>query len=300
MKRKLLILCLLFLGIQIQGFSQDIETIRQELNKASENSTFLKDFKYNLNPGEHQKLSVILSKNANYHFFNYNDYNKLVEFKLVNKDQEIFPTKITIKHKNILDMEYKLTESGIYTIIINNTTDKKRESIILLTMDGDDNLLKTLASADVKEVTDKNVDCEEIVIINSSNENANSQNKQTEIAEDELFIIVEQMPKFGNTNDDKESEKLFREFIAKQIIYPEEAKAKNIQGTVYVTFVVDKEGYIRNAKIARGVHPALDQEALRVVYSSPRWKAGMQRGQNVNVSYTMPITFELNNDKKGE
>ncbi|MDX9694864.1 MAG: energy transducer TonB [Bacteroidales bacterium] len=298
MKRKLLILCLLFIGTQIHVFSQDLEAIRQELNKASENSTFLKDFKYNLNPGEYQKLSIILSKNANYHFFIYNEDKKTVEFKLVDKEKEILPTKITLKHKNILDLEYKLKESGIYTIIINNKTDKNRKSIILLTMDGDDNLTKTLSSADVKEVTNENADCEEIVIINSSNEN--SQNKQNEITEDEIFIIVEQMPRFGNTDDDKESGKLFREFIAKQIVYPEEAKAKNIQGRVYITFVIGKDGYIKNAKIARGVHPALDQEALRVVYSSPKWMAGMQRGQNVNVSYTIPITFDLKKDKKGE
>jgi protein TonB len=62
---------------------------------------------------------------------------------------------------------------------------------------------------------------------------------------------------------------------------------------VYVQFVVDKDGGISNARIARGVDPSLDQEALRVVNNLPKWKPGMQRGKPVRVSYTVPINFQL-------
>lgn len=62
---------------------------------------------------------------------------------------------------------------------------------------------------------------------------------------------------------------------------------------VYVSFVVSADGSVRNARIARGVDPVLDKEALRVVNSMPRWTPGKQRGKAVNVSYTVPISFVL-------
>ena len=60
-----------------------------------------------------------------------------------------------------------------------------------------------------------------------------------------------------------------------------------------MNFVVDKDGSISNAKIARGVDPSIDKEALRVVNTLPKWKPGMQRGKAVRVSYTVPISFQL-------
>ena len=69
-----------------------------------------------------------------------------------------------------------------------------------------------------------------------------------------------------------------------------------IQGKVYVTFVVNKAGKVVNPKIARGVDPSLDKEALRIVSSLPLWKPGKKDGRNVNVSYTVPVNFELTVD----
>lgn len=105
--------------------------------------------------------------------------------------------------------------------------------------------------------------------------------------DDEIFFIVEEMPEFPG------GELELRKFIANQVKYPEEAQRNKIQGKVYVTFVVSKDGSVVDAKIARGVDPVLDQEALRVVGSLPKWKPGKQRGQAVNVQYTVPINFQL-------
>jgi len=71
------------------------------------------------------------------------------------------------------------------------------------------------------------------------------------------------------------------------------AQGKGIQGKVYVTFVVSKDGSVANTKIARGVDPLLDAEALRVVNGLPKWQPGKQKGKAVNVSYTVPINFAL-------
>jgi periplasmic protein TonB len=103
----------------------------------------------------------------------------------------------------------------------------------------------------------------------------------------EIFVIVEDMPEFPG------GEVALRRWIANNIKYPVIAAENGIQGRVYVQFVVDRDGSISNAKIARGIDPSLDQEALRVVNSLPKWKPGMQRGKPVRVSYTVPINFQL-------
>jgi len=110
--------------------------------------------------------------------------------------------------------------------------------------------------------------------------------KQTDASE-EIFFIVEEMPEFPG------GEQALREFIAKNVEYPKVAQEKGIQGKVYVTFVVGTDGNVKDAKIARGVDPSLDAEALRVVGKMNGWKPGKQRGQFVNVSYTVPINFKL-------
>lgn len=111
--------------------------------------------------------------------------------------------------------------------------------------------------------------------------------KEEEEEEAQVFFIVEEMPEFPG------GELALRKFLADAIKYPVIAQENGIQGKVYVTFVVSKDGSIYNAVVARGVDPALDKEALRVVNLQPKWKPGKQRGKPVNVSYTVPINFVL-------
>lgn len=113
------------------------------------------------------------------------------------------------------------------------------------------------------------------------------QQEEEKAEESQVFFIVEDMPEFPG------GELALRKFIANAIKYPVIAQENGIQGKVYVNFVVDKDGSITAAKIARGVDPSLDKEALRVVNSLPKWKPGMQRGKPVKVSYTVPISFVL-------
>lgn len=111
--------------------------------------------------------------------------------------------------------------------------------------------------------------------------------EEEEEEEAKVFFIVEDMPEFPG------GELALRQYIANAIKYPVIAQENGIQGKVYVTFVVDKDGGISDARIARGVDPSLDKEALRVVNQLPKWKPGKQRGQPVRVSYTVPINFVL-------
>ncbi len=105
--------------------------------------------------------------------------------------------------------------------------------------------------------------------------------------EDPVFVIVDEMPIFPGGND------ALQAWIGSNVKYPAEAQEKGIEGRVYIGFVVSKDGIVDRVKIMRGANPLLDAEAIRVVSSMPKWKPGKQRGQNVSVSYTVPINFAL-------
>ncbi len=106
--------------------------------------------------------------------------------------------------------------------------------------------------------------------------------------EAEIFYIVEDMPSFKG-----EGLNGFRNWVMKNLQYPEIAAENGISGTVYVQFVVEPTGLVNKVTIMRGVDPALDKEAIRVVKTSPKWTAGKQRGKPVRVAFTFPIKFVL-------
>jgi len=112
--------------------------------------------------------------------------------------------------------------------------------------------------------------------------------EEEEVAEEEVFFIVEDMPSFQGQGQEG-----FRQFIAQNLNYPEIAAENGISGKVYVQFAVNSRGEVVDAIVVRGVDPALDKEALRVVMSSPKWTPGKQRGKPVKVQFTFPINFIL-------
>jgi protein TonB len=101
------------------------------------------------------------------------------------------------------------------------------------------------------------------------------------------FKIVEKMPAYPG------GDSALLTYLAGHTEYPRLAIENNITGVVYVTYVVDKDGNITKVEIARGVHPSLDNEALRVVKTITGYKPGMQRGKAVPVEFTIPIRFTL-------
>ena len=103
--------------------------------------------------------------------------------------------------------------------------------------------------------------------------------------ESEVFAVVEEMPKFPGGNVQK--------WISKHIKYPMIAQENNIQGKVFVQFVIEKDGSVSNVKVTRSVDPSLDKEAIRVIQSMPKWTPGKQRQKPVRVSFTVPINFQL-------
>lgn len=110
--------------------------------------------------------------------------------------------------------------------------------------------------------------------------------QDTKTTNDEVFAIVEVMPEFPGGMDSLMS------FVAKNVNYPEEAQEKGISGRVMVKFVVEKDGSVNDVQVVRGVAPTIDAEAVRVVQAMPKWKPGMQKGEPVRVSYTLPLVFK--------
>ena len=112
---------------------------------------------------------------------------------------------------------------------------------------------------------------------------------EIDIDDASIFISPQEMPEFPG------GYKALLNFLSQNIKYPPIASDNGVSGKVTVNFVVNKDGSISDAKILRGVDEALDKEALRVVYSMPKWKSGKQAGKNVRVSYSLPINFVLSN-----
>jgi protein TonB len=147
---------------------------------------------------------------------------------------------------------------------------------------------------DVLNIVEDDVELDEELDIEDTEMDEDSEVDFSNVVEEEeeeedapVFFIVEEMPEFPG------GESALHQYIAKSIKYPVIAQENGIQGRVYVSFVINAKGEVTDIKIARGVDPALDKEAIRVIKNMPKWKPGKQRGKPVKVSFTVPINFVL-------
>jgi tonB family C-terminal domain len=110
---------------------------------------------------------------------------------------------------------------------------------------------------------------------------------QAEPEPEKVFDMVEQMPTFPGGQQELMS------YLGKNIKYPTIAQENGTQGRVIIQFVVERDGSITDVRVARGVDPYLDKEAVRVVKSMPKWIPGKQNGKAVRVKFTVPVMFRL-------
>lgn len=109
---------------------------------------------------------------------------------------------------------------------------------------------------------------------------------------EQVFAVVEETPKFPGGDEARAA------YLQKAISYPEKAKKDKIEGTVYVSFIVEKNGTISNVKVLRGIGGGCDEMAVSAIQNMPAWTPGMQRGKAVRVQFNMPVKFALD-EKKG-
>ena len=109
------------------------------------------------------------------------------------------------------------------------------------------------------------------------------------IPDDEIYLTeAEEMPEFKNKGYDD-----FDDFVRKNLVYPDEAREKGVTGKVSVCFIIDKDGDVEDVMLISGVDSLLDEEAVRIIRSSPRWKPGKQNGEFVKVRMTYSVVFKL-------
>lgn len=101
------------------------------------------------------------------------------------------------------------------------------------------------------------------------------------------FLFVEEDPAPAD------GMKSFYTYLSKNLNYPQKAIRNNIEGKVYVQFVVNTDGSLTDLKVLKGISPECNQEAMRVLANAPNWKPGKQRGRAVRVQMSMPIVFSL-------
>ncbi|TKC01021.1 energy transducer TonB [Pedobacter cryophilus] len=145
--------------------------------------------------------------------------------------------------------------------------------------------IQELEKADPGQKTIKGDPNADIVINTPVGEGPINQEKTEDT--NEIFTNVEVLPTFPGGLEQ------FGKFLGKNLRYPPIARENGIQGRVFCTFVVEKDGSLTDIKVARGIGGGCDEEAIRVLKSSPKWNPGVQNGRNVRVSYTVPIFFQL-------
>ena len=138
---------------------------------------------------------------------------------------------------------------------------------------------------DLIEIIEDEVEIEEEIVVNDVDD---EYDLDLEEDVDEVYRVVEQMPQFPG------GDVALMKYIGKNVRYPFRAKEYGIEGKVYVTFIINKEGKVTNVEVIRGVDPDLDKEAKRVIESLPKFTPGKQRGKAVRVQFTIPINFKLN------
>ena len=222
------------------------------------------------------------------------------------------PNNVTVKEKEVLVKGQVIDqESGQplpnATVIIKGTsrgtmTDKDGlfsipvhpEQVLCISYTGKQNYFVTVEESMPKLITlfmkDEETQLDEVVAVAhpvTQEKPVQPSPKHSVMQNSEVFIVVEQMPEYPGGMGE------LMKFLGRNLKYPAEAHKNNIQGRVIVQFTVMKDGSIADMNVKRSVHPLLDAEAIRILSTMPKWKPGTQRGEAVNVRYTIPVTFRL-------
>jgi protein TonB len=152
--------------------------------------------------------------------------------------------------------------------------------------------INLVAIEDTEEIEDEleisfDIEMTEDMKIEQLPDNVDVEDVVEDESAEEIFVIVEEQPHpIGGMQS-------FYDYINSHIRYPSSARRMNIEGRVFVQFVVERDGSISQVQAIRGITESCDNEAIRVVSNAPAWKPGKQRGKPVRVKMVLPITFKL-------
>ena len=211
-------------------------------------------------------------------------------------------SKVDLEKKRSLFLQIGLTISLLVVLIAfeYKTYDKNNYDLGALNLDDLEEEIIPITKQEIKpppppppppeviEIVEDEVEIEEELEIEDTESDEDEIIEIEEEDDEEFFMVVENMPEFPG------GDLGLMKYIQKNVRYPAIAKEYNITGKVYISFIVDKQGSVTNVKVVRGVDKNLDEEAVRVVKSLPKYKPGKQRGKPVRVIFTIPIKFTLN------
>lgn len=223
--------------------------------------------------------------------------------------------KADLEKKKGLHLEIGLVTILALVLVAFNlrSTDKKDSGFVqqMVTTEMEEEILQTQQDEDIPEpepeqpepevtteleVVDDDADIKNELGIVDAGDNANKQQEEVVITdvgteevveEEEIFVFVEEYPSYPG------GEEALYKYLGQNIQYPDVARDNNITGTVVIRFVVEKDGSITKAAIAREIGGGCGKEALRVVNSMPKWKPGKQSGKPVRTEFTLPVQFQL-------
>jgi protein TonB len=181
--------------------------------------------------------------------------------------------------EEIIAPEEVANEQRITDLLITKDEDFEEDKQIK----NQDDMLKNEAQAGAVDITEGTNDLNKQVV----KEMVIAEEKPVEEEKVYNIAVIEQQPMFPG------GQEAMYKWLSEHINYPAAASEEGVQGRVVVEFIITKTGAVENVHVVRGRHPALDKEAVRVVKAMPKWTPGRNNGQPVKVTYTLPVSFKL-------
>lgn len=221
-------------------------------------------------------IGLVISLGLVIFLFNIKTYQKAFESFLMEDEVDIHEVEVPITQREIPEVPPPPIPEVIE--VVEDETDLLEELVIDVTETSEDEFVNWTHQEEVVSVETEEEETDEVL----------------------NFELVERVPVFPGcedavNNDQRKAcfQSRLMQYVLKNFKYPEAAREMNIQGKVYVHFVVEKDGNLSNIEVVRGVDPILDEEALRVIHSLPHIKPAEQRGKPVRMSFVLPINARL-------
>lgn len=201
--------------------------------------------------------------------------------------EEETPEEEEVEEQKFEQPEIQVPEEVLATVQVTQIAiveaDKVKNEVMDMETQKEDNTARGIVNQEGSDDADKFKAVQEQVVVKEP------EPEVVKPKEEEIFVAVEQQAEFPG------GQAALMKWLSNNIRYPESAQQNDIQGRVVVKFVVEKDGSIGQATIAKGVDKDLDREAMRVVKKMPKWQPGKNNGVAVRSYFNLPVTFRLQN-----
>lgn len=205
----------------------------------------------------------------------------------IEQAEEETPEEPEVEEQKYEQPEIQVPEEVLATVQVTQIAiveaDKVKNEVMDMETQKEDNTARGIVNQEGSDDADKFKAVQDQVIVKEP------EPEVVKPKEEEIFVAVEQQAEFPG------GQAALMKWLSNNIRYPESAQQNDIQGRVVVKFVVEKDGSIGQATIAKGVDKDLDREAIRVVKKMPKWQPGKNNGVAVRSYFTLPVTFKLQN-----